>query len=300
MTGEPFDGLRINDPGLRALITDLTSPATAAERAGLDADLTAFRAVCRSRPLPPGEARPQPRRRRRLASAALTAAATVLVLSGGFAAAAYAAVLPPPLQRVAHQILGFAGVPGSQSRPPGGSHQFTGSRVHGRAGKGRGATAGRPSGSPSPSAPGSRSASPASPGPSPNPAPRHSQSPTPQPTSPTPAPSPSASRSAAQVTVTLGMAPGPGKGIVDLLASAPLAQQGDMVELQDWTGGQWKALRSRRLDKSEQITFSVALRRVSVTYRVVLLATAGHGQAVSNQVVVPARPHKSNGKGSQG
>jgi hypothetical protein len=298
MTGEPVEGLRINDPGLRALISDLTSPATAAERAGLDADLTAFRAVCRSGPLPPEEAGAQPRRRRRLGSAALATAATVLVLGGGFAAAAYAAVLPAPLQRVAHQILGFAGVPGSQVRTPGGSHQLTGPGVHGGAGKGHGGIAGRPTGSPAPSAPGS--ASPASPSPTPSLTPRHSQSPTPQPTSPTAAPSPSPSRSAAQVIVTLDVAPGPGKATADLLGSAPLARQGDTVELQDWSGSQWKVLRSHRLGKNEQVTFSVALRRIAVTYRVVLLATASHGQAVSNQVVVPARPHKGNGKGGRG
>jgi hypothetical protein len=56
--------------------------------------------------------------------------------------------------------------------------------------------------------------------------------------------------------------------------------------------GQWKLVRSHRLHSGGQTEFSVVTRKISVTYRVVLPATVKHGQSVSGQVTVAARPKK--------
>jgi hypothetical protein len=89
----------------------------------------------------------------------------------------------------------------------------------------------------------------------------------------------------------------PGKGRTShLLVAAPLAQRGDLVELEMSSSGQWRVLRSRRLRLNRQTAFSVVVRKINVTYRVVLLATADHGQSVSNQVTIPARARRTPGK----
>jgi hypothetical protein len=49
-------------------------------------------------------------------------AAAAVVLCGGMAAAAYAAALPAPVQRLAHQVFQFAGVPNSQAGSGGAGH----------------------------------------------------------------------------------------------------------------------------------------------------------------------------------
>jgi hypothetical protein len=75
----------------------------------------------------------------------------------------------------------------------------------------------------------------------------------------------------------------------ELLVAAPLAQRGDVVELQVRAAGKWQAVRSRGLDETGQTNFSIEARKISVTYRVVLLATTKYGQSVSKPVTVPAR-----------
>jgi hypothetical protein len=74
-----------------------------------------------------------------------------------------------------------------------------------------------------------------------------------------------------------------------LLVAVPLAQRGDVVELEASLAGQWRILRYHRLRKSRSTAFLLRARRISVTYRVVLLATPKHGESVSNQVTIPAR-----------
>jgi hypothetical protein len=76
-----------------------------------------------------------------------------------------------------------------------------------------------------------------------------------------------------------------------LVVSVPLAQRGDVVQLEQLVGGQWQQIRAHRLHRGGQIEFSVA-RKISVTYRVVLPATAEHGMAVSTTVTVAARKHR--------
>jgi hypothetical protein len=90
-------------------------------------------------------------------------------------------------------------------------------------------------------------------------------------------------------SVSLTLAPGHPKHSDLLLVGAPLAQRGDAVELEGSTAGQWQVVRSHRLGRTGQVEFSVVVRKISVTYRVVLLATAMHGQSVSMAVTVPAR-----------
>jgi len=74
-----------------------------------------------------------------------------------------------------------------------------------------------------------------------------------------------------------------------LLVAAPRAQRGNVVELEAWLAGHWRILRHHRLRRRHRTAFLVRERRLSVTYRVVLLATAEHGQSVSAQVTIPAR-----------
>jgi hypothetical protein len=81
-----------------------------------------------------------------------------------------------------------------------------------------------------------------------------------------------------------------------LVVSAPLAQPGDVVELESLAGGQWQVLHTHLLRPGTQTTFAVVPRKISVTYRVVLVATAEHGQSVSGSITVAGRP----GKGGQG
>jgi hypothetical protein len=94
-------------------------------------------------------------------------------------------------------------------------------------------------------------------------------------------------------SVSVTFAPG-GRGQSGLLrVSAPLANAGDVAELEVFASGQWQVTRSRRLHKAGQTAFSVVTRKISVTYRVVLVATAKHGQSVSSPVTIAARRHRT-------
>ncbi|HXS64973.1 MAG TPA: hypothetical protein VN767_19140 [Streptosporangiaceae bacterium] len=308
----------------------------------------------------------------------LVAAAMFLAIAGGFAAAGYAAVLPAPLQRVAFQILGFAGVPDAPNRqprltntPPAGPHTVNHSG---------------PATSPSPSAPGS--ASPHHPK-SPKPKKKsHSHSPSPHPSSPGHRSGPVKIAIAAQqqeitagqsvqITASLtrhgqpgagiqlsllekatgrtgqaGGSGGPAKGgwqvvgqvatdvhgqanfhvsdvttnalfrVTDpsgatsgrvqvvvvlpitaslqsgarpkqdlLVASSPLAQPGEAVELEANVGGSWQVVHLHRLHKDGQTVFTIPLRKIPVTYRVLLPESQAHAESASNQVTAPARIH---------
>jgi hypothetical protein len=76
-----------------------------------------------------------------------------------------------------------------------------------------------------------------------------------------------------------------------LTVSCPLAQRGDVVALQLLSGGQWQEVRAHRLGATGLAAFTVATSKDSATYRIVLLATAYHGQSVSRTVIVPGRHH---------
>jgi len=303
-----------------------------------------------------------------------------LAIAGGFAAAGYAAVLPAPLQRVAYQILGFAGVPDAPNRlpnvtntPPPSTHTVNHSS---------------PATSPSPSAP--RSAAPhPSHHKSPKPKKSHSHSPSPHPSSPghrsgqakiaiAAQPQEITAGQNVQITALLTKHGQPSAGIKlsllekaaghpgtsgagqgapakrgwqvagemttdghgqatfhvsdlttnalfrviapgvassgrvevvvvvpitaslqsgarpnqDLLvASSPLAQRGDIVELEANVGGSWRVVHLHRLHKNGQTVFTIPLRKISVTYRVLLPESPAHAESASNQVTAPARIH---------
>ncbi len=87
----------------------------------------------------------------------------------------------------------------------------------------------------------------------------------------------------------------PGTGRRDrLVVSSPLAQPGDLVELEVSSGGAWRDLRVRHLRNGRRTAFSVVVRKISLTYRVVLLATPSHGQSVSGPVTVAGRARHAN------
>lgn len=112
MIRKPLDDLGTGDPGLTELFGALTSEPSSDELAGEFAAVRMFRTA---RAGDAGPATPLRQARRRVSRARvggrLVAAATAVALAGGFAAAGYAEALPSPLQHLAHQILGFAGVP---------------------------------------------------------------------------------------------------------------------------------------------------------------------------------------------
>jgi len=200
----------------------------------------------------------------------LVAAATAVALVGSFAAAGYAEVLPSSLQQLAHQLLGFAGVPNpagnSSSAKP--TVPITSART----------TSGG-SGTPQPrSSAASHSAR------STSPSPHRSSHASASPTAPVP-------------TITLSQVPRPHGQSVLLIASIPQARRGDLVQLQELVGGQWQVVSKHRLHTDKQTKFTVVARKISVTYRVVLPATVKHGQAVSHQVTVAARPRKGGQQG---
>jgi hypothetical protein len=158
---DQFDDLIAGHPGLHALVRALTSAGTPRELAGERAALAMFRQVMAARATPSG-----PRHRSERAGLlapirrlALLGSAGVLALCASFAAAGYAAALPVPVQQVAHQLLGFAGVPSSRSPGHSPAHGTVPPAASGNPAPpgGRGGTApGSQSGPPGPSGASSR------------------------------------------------------------------------------------------------------------------------------------------------
>jgi len=111
------------DPAVDELFRTLTSEPTPAELAGEQSAVAMFRANI----TPPASPATAPIPTRRLAAqpkpsvtrlfrrspgwGIRLAAAVVIVLAVAMASAAYTAALPQPVQLLAHQVLGFAGVP---------------------------------------------------------------------------------------------------------------------------------------------------------------------------------------------
>lgn len=100
------------------LLAAAAAPPSSDELAGEDAAVAAF--VSAVRPVPPRAGRRHHSPRRRLVGVKLAAAVVVLLLSLAGVAAAATGTLPDPAQRVAHRVLGGAGVPGPDERrnPP--------------------------------------------------------------------------------------------------------------------------------------------------------------------------------------
>jgi hypothetical protein len=402
---DPLDNLGPDQTGLQQLLTNLTSAPTTAELSGERAAAAMFQAVRsaqsmsigfepepagaktpvedsgRSSASPAGTGRTGSRRAGVRISAWLAAGATALALAGGFAVAGYAAALPAPLQRVAHRVFGFVGVPNSPAHLHPVSPEPTKTPT----------TSKPPAGHRSQSQPASRPPHSTSQSPSPRPSSKRSASPSPKPSSPTPkSSSPSSSpptgagqklaitasaqqitaggsvqlaavlaehgQPSAHVSLTLleripggsgwrqaGHASTDGQGkasfaVADLVTNAafritgpdgvissrvvvvvtppvsasleptgrhrfdrlvidaPLAQRGNLIVLEVLTkAGEWRAVRTRRLHQTGQTGFTVVVRKVSVSYQAVLLATRKHGQSVSNEVTVPGRANGTSG-----
>jgi hypothetical protein len=89
--------------------------------------------------------------------------------------------------------------------------------------------------------------------------------------------------------IQVSLESGPRPKVDLLVAASPLAQRGDVVELEAEVRGLWRVVRLRRLHKDGQTVFNVPLRKISVAYRVVLPATRAHAESVSSPVTAPAR-----------
>jgi hypothetical protein len=85
--------------------------------------------------------------------------------------------------------------------------------------------------------------------------------------------------------VTAGKKPG-----TDVLtATAPFADTGDVVVLQELSGGRWHSVRRHLLDAEHQASFTVRIPGSGdLVYRVVLRRTSFHGPSASGQVWIAA------------
>jgi hypothetical protein len=89
--------------------------------------------------------------------------------------------------------------------------------------------------------------------------------------------------------VHLGLAAGRRAGVDVLTAWAPFAQAGDVVVLQERSGGRWARVGERALGRDRTASFRVLVPLTGdVEYRVVMPRTAAHGRAVSGPVRIAA------------
>jgi hypothetical protein len=97
--------------------------------------------------------------------------------------------------------------------------------------------------------------------------------------------------------VTLDWTAGPRAGLDVLTARAPSAAAGDVIVLQERTGGVWHDVNRRVLGQDHQASFSVLVPTSGrVAYRVVLPRTAAHGRSVSAPVRITARTTRTKPK----
>jgi hypothetical protein len=91
--------------------------------------------------------------------------------------------------------------------------------------------------------------------------------------------------------VSLVVVPALRPGLARLTVGAPFAQAGDVVVLQELSGGVWHRVGVRRLGQ-DHLAFFTVLRPLSgdVAYRVVIPRTATHGRSVSRTVSLAPRP----------
>jgi hypothetical protein len=88
----------------------------------------------------------------------------------------------------------------------------------------------------------------------------------------------------------LGRAPGLRRGLVTLTATAPFAQPGDVIVLQELSGRIWHRVGMRVLGPDHLASFTVRIPLLAdAAYRVVLPRTADHGRSVSRPVPVAPR-----------
>ncbi len=117
MSRDPLDEMAARDAGVRELLNALVSAPSEDELAREQVALAMFSAFnpARAEVQAPGRARAPRSHRKQVRSVRfgvrLATAATVVTLVSGFTVASYAAALPAPLQRLAHQFLGYLGVP---------------------------------------------------------------------------------------------------------------------------------------------------------------------------------------------
>ena len=85
--------------------------------------------------------------------------------------------------------------------------------------------------------------------------------------------------------VSLDMAPGLLPGRARLTVTAPLADPGDVVVLQKWSGGAWHPVAAHLLGPGHRAFFTVLIPMAGgAEYRVVLPRTIAHGRSVSGPV----------------
>ena len=89
------------------------------------------------------------------------------------------------------------------------------------------------------------------------------------------------------LSVRVAAGPG-GRGDV-LTASSPFASPGDVVVLEQWSGGRWHNVQAHSLNGSRQVSFMVRAPAKPQQYRAVLLGTVAHGTSVSATITVRAR-----------
>jgi hypothetical protein len=134
MASDLTDETGIHEAGLDELLRALAGPAAPAELSGEQSALAMFQNGVTSsagaghgrhgvagRTAGPGPFATRQLRRPNRWNLRLVAA-TAVVLCGGMAAAAYAAALPAPVQRLAHEVFHFAGVPDGQPGPGSSGH----------------------------------------------------------------------------------------------------------------------------------------------------------------------------------
>jgi len=91
--------------------------------------------------------------------------------------------------------------------------------------------------------------------------------------------------------VYLDVTAGQKAGTDTLTATAPFADTGDVVVLQELSGGSWHSLRKHLLDADHQTSFTVRIPGSGdLEYRVVLPKTSSHGRSASGPVVIAAQP----------
>ncbi len=94
--------------------------------------------------------------------------------------------------------------------------------------------------------------------------------------------------------VDLHLAPGQRPGVDLLTAVAPFADTGDLVILQELSGGEWHSIGMHVLDRDHRTSFAVHIPASGdQEYRVVIPQTSSHGLSVSGQVRVAARSGRS-------
>jgi hypothetical protein len=90
--------------------------------------------------------------------------------------------------------------------------------------------------------------------------------------------------------VYLQLGPGLSSGVDALTATAPFADTGDVVVLQELSAGSWIRIGQRRLDGDHLASFTVRVPKSGAReYRVVIPQTRSHGRSVSGRVRVAAR-----------